>query len=64
MDKIIKTKECSTCNQVKSFTMFSKQTRGLYGLRSKCKTCVSSYAKKYYKTTGQEKYKAKYQPKN
>ena len=41
--------------------MFSKQLKGKYSVRAKCKSCVSEYAKEYYQNNGKAKYQAKKQ---
>ena len=42
-------KVCSRCKVKKQTTEFHKNCKGANGLTAKCKTCVSSYMKKYYK---------------
>lgn len=42
------TKKCTKCNKIKELIEFSKQKKGKYGLRSRCRTCSSSYSKNYY----------------
>jgi hypothetical protein len=41
-------KTCSQCGDTKSIENFGIQLRGLFGKRSKCKICVSSYNKSYH----------------
>ena len=36
-----KTKKCSSCNELKSTTEFSKQTKAKDGLQSYCKVCLT-----------------------
>ena len=39
------TKKCSTCHEEKPLNEFSKDTKGKFGRRSKCKICDSAYNK-------------------
>lgn len=41
-------KKCSKCKQEKSFECFTKDSRGLYGLRYHCKDCVKTTRDIYY----------------
>ena len=34
-------KRCKGCNQVKPFEEFGKELKGKFGLKSKCKLCIS-----------------------
>ena len=43
----MESKECTSCFKVKQIDQFGKQARGLFGRRSKCKSCISEYNKKY-----------------
>lgn len=48
----ISTKICSECDIEKPLTDFTEQTRGLFGVKSKCKKCVvEKWSKPYYERT-------------
>jgi hypothetical protein len=40
-------KICTRCNELKSFNEFNKDKKGIFGLKSSCKKCISMYSKKY-----------------
>jgi len=42
------TKKCSSCKIEKPFSAFNKESKGKYGLRSKCKVCLSEIRKEQY----------------
>lgn len=39
------TKECTSCHEVKPLEAFSKQAKGKFGRRTKCRVCASAYDK-------------------
>jgi len=45
MDK----KSCTGCGQIKSIEEYSNSERGMFGKKSKCKQCISSYNSEYSK---------------
>lgn len=48
-------KQCTECDSLKEFTEFSKNKLGKFGLKSKCKSCLSSKNKLYYKDNADKK---------
>jgi len=40
-------KKCKSCLQVKPFTDFGKELKGKFGLKSKCRSCISDKNKVY-----------------
>ena len=40
-------KRCKGCNQVKPFEEFGKELKGKFGLKSKCKLCISDKNRNY-----------------
>jgi 5-bromo-4-chloroindolyl phosphate hydrolysis protein len=42
-------RQCTKCGKVKWWYKFSKNKEGEFGLRAKCKACLSKEDKKYYK---------------
>lgn len=56
---MVDNKKCSGCLRVLEFKQFSKHKDGKFGLKAKCKNCISKYAKQYYTDVGQTKYRAK-----
>jgi len=46
-DNDIEIKVCSRCNQQKSFNEYHKDKKGIFGLKSSCKSCISTYMKSY-----------------
>ena len=59
-DNDTKVKICSRCNQQKSFDEYHKDKKGVFGLKSSCKSCISTYMKSY---TQENKEKIKQQGK-
>lgn len=47
-------KKCKGCSQVKPFDDFGKEARGKFGLKAKCKTCISVKNKVYSDGPGAE----------
>jgi len=48
-------KICSKCNTLKDTSMFHKQTRGKFGVRSICNECEKLYAKQWRKPLSEDK---------
>ncbi|MDF3578167.1 hypothetical protein P3S20_24430, partial [Enterobacter hormaechei] len=40
-------KKCKSCQQVKPFEQFGKELKGKFGLKSKCRACISEKNKTY-----------------
>lgn len=47
-------KECKQCQQVKPFEQFGKELKGKFGLKSKCRVCISDKNKTYAAGPGAE----------
>ncbi|EMM3430068.1 hypothetical protein RRS04_004900 [Klebsiella aerogenes] len=47
-------KKCSACCTVKPFSDFGKESKGRFGLKSKCKVCISVKNKSYAAGDGAE----------
>ncbi len=45
-------KRCKGCNQVKPFEEFGKELKGKFGLKSKCKLCISDKSRSYAAGSG------------
>lgn len=48
-------KKCTKCGLEKPFSDFSKDSRGLYGLQSKCKNCFALAARAWRETNAERK---------
>lgn len=47
-------KKCKSCQQVKPFEQFGKELKGKFGLKSKCRACISEKNKTYAAGPGAE----------
>lgn len=47
-------KKCKACQQVKPFEHFGKELKGKFGLKSKCRSCISEKNKNYATGPGAE----------
>jgi len=47
-------KKCTSCQQVKPFEQFGKELKGKFGLKSKCRACISEKNKTYAAGPGAE----------
>lgn len=53
-------KQCRMCMELKSFSLFSEQSRGKYGISSRCKPCTNDYARTDVARSNNVKATAKY----
>lgn len=49
-------KICTKCNIEKPLSDFSKDSKGKFGVKSKCKQCIKEYDKANYNTEAKQKY--------
>lgn len=54
-DSITTHKKCTKCNQSKLLSEFSKDKRGIHGVRYKCKVCESIQKKDHYQANKEQK---------
>lgn len=47
-------KKCKACQQIKPFDQFGKELKGKFGLKSKCRACISEKNKAYAAGPGAE----------
>lgn len=51
-------KRCKACQQIKPFEEFGKESKGKDGLKSRCRSCISTKNKEYGSGAGAEVKKA------